>query len=149
MDFDALSEQIDQLNQNLKGFFLLIVLSMFFFHFNKLFFVNKTLLYFFYIEIQQKMKTVVDSSTEHNIQPFQHISEEFVQIATNKINLQYQQLNACKTIFRETLDYFKHIPKTGTVDDCTPSQFFELWVKFSVDFRELWKVELAVINAEM
>lgn len=95
------------------------------------------------------MKTVVDSSTEHNIQPFKDISEEFVETANNKIVSQYQQLKTCKAIFRETLDYFKHIPKTGTIDECTPSQFFELWVKFSIDFRDLWKIESAAINAEM
>lgn len=95
------------------------------------------------------MKFVVDLSTEQNIQPFKDFSEDFVQIANNKIESQLQQLKACKAIFRETLDYFKHIPKTGTIDESTPSQFFELWVKFSVDFRDLWKIELATINAEM
>lgn len=95
------------------------------------------------------MKTVVNSSTEQNIQPFKDISEEFVETANNTIVSQYQQLKFCKAIFRETLDYFKHIPKTGTVDECTPSQFFELWVKFSIDFRDLWKIECAAINAEM
>lgn len=95
------------------------------------------------------MKIVVDSSTEQNIQPFKDISEEFVHIANNKIENQFQQLKACKAIFRETLDYFRHIPRNGSIDECTPSQFFELWVKFSVDFRDLWKIELATINAEM
>lgn len=107
---------------------------------------------FFYCldtEIRQEMKIVLKSSTEHNIQPFKDLSEEFVQSATNKIDYQFRQLEECKVIFRETLDYFKHIPKTGTIDECTPSQFFELWSNFSVDFRDLWKKELATINAEM
>lgn len=95
------------------------------------------------------MMVVVDSSTEQNIQPFKDISEEFVQMATNKIDSQFKQLKECKVIFRETLDYFKHIPKTGTIDECTPSQFFELWLSFSIDFRDLWKKEMAAINAEM
>lgn len=95
------------------------------------------------------MKIVINASTEHNMQPFKDMSEEFVHIATNKIDHQFQQLRTCKLIFRETLEYFKHIPKTGTIDECTPSQFFELWSNFSADFRDLWKKELAVINAEM
>ena len=95
------------------------------------------------------MSLVITASTEQNMQPFKNISEEFVQIATNKIDYQFQQLKACKVIFREMLDYFKHIPKTGTIDECTPSQFFELWANFSIDFRDLWRKELAVINAEM
>lgn len=105
--------------------------------------------FFTFSEIKQKIQIVIESSTEHNIQPFKDISEEFVQSAINQIDNQFQQLNECKVIFRETLDYFKHIPKTGTIDDCTPSQFFELWSNFSVDFRDLWKKELAAINAEM
>lgn len=95
------------------------------------------------------MEIVIESSMEQNLQPFKDISEEFVQIANQKIENQFQQLETCKAIFRETLDYFKHIPKTGTIDECTPSQFFELWVKFSIDFRDLWKIESAAINAEM
>lgn len=95
------------------------------------------------------MEIVIDSSTEHNLQPFKDMSEEFVQTATNKIDYQFQQLRNCKIIFRETLEYFKHIPKSGTIDECTPSQFFELWSSFSADFRDLWKKELAAINAEM
>lgn len=95
------------------------------------------------------MKIVVDSSTEENIQPFKDISEEFACMATNKIDSQFKQLRECKIVFRETLDYFKHIPKTGTIDECTPSQFFELWLSFSIDFRDLWKKEMAAINAEM
>lgn len=100
-------------------------------------------------DIKIKMKIVINSSTEHNMQPFKDMSEEFVQIATNKIDDQFQQLRTCKLVFRETLDYFKHIPKTGTIDECTPSQFFELWSTFAVDFRDLWKKEIAAINTEM
>lgn len=103
----------------------------------------------FIIDIKNKMKIVIDSSTDQNIQPFLKLSEEFVQTATNKIEYQFQQLNECKHIFRETLDYFKHIPRTGAIEECTPSQFFELWVNFSIDFRDLWKKEIAAINAEM
>lgn len=95
------------------------------------------------------MRIVVESSTEQNIQPFKDISNEFVETGTNKIEYLFQRLKDCKIIFRETLDYFKHIPKTGTIDECTPSQFFELWVSFCVEFRDLWKKEMAIINAEM
>lgn len=102
-----------------------------------------------FTEIKQKMTIVVNASTQQNIQPFKEISEEFTCMATNKIDQQFNQLRECKVIFRETLDYFKHIPKTGTIDECTPSQFFELWLSFSIDFRDLWKKEIAAINAEM
>lgn len=100
-------------------------------------------------DIKLKMEIVIDSSTEQTMQPFKDISEEFVQNAINKIDYQFKQLETCKDIFREALDYFKHIPKTGSIDECTPSQFFELWVNFSIDFRDLWKKELAAVNAEM
>lgn len=100
-------------------------------------------------DIEAKMRIVIDLSTEQNLQPFKDISAEFVQNATKKISYQFQQLETCKGIFRETLDYFKHIPKTGSIDECTPSQFFELWSNFCIDFRDLWRKELAAINAEM
>lgn len=95
------------------------------------------------------MKSVIDSSTESNVQPFKDISEDFIQSANRTINEQCHQLSACKSQFRETLEFFKHIPKTGTIDDCTPSQFFELWSPFAVDFQDLWKKEFVAINAEL
>lgn len=101
------------------------------------------------VDIKAKMEFVIESSTEENIQPFKDISEEFVQAAMQRIDSQFQQLAVCRIVFRETLDYFKHMPKTGTIDECTPSQFFELWVNFSIDFRDLWKKEFAAIQAEV
>lgn len=123
-----------------------------FYHFfHRVFFLSFRLLFFSVLnaDIKEKIDIVITSSTEQNIQPFKSISEELVRNASSKIDNQYHELDACKVIFRETLDYFKHIPKTGTIDECTPSQFFELWVNFCIDFRDLWRKEISVINAEM
>lgn len=100
-------------------------------------------------DFQQKMQIVLESSNDSIIQPFKEISEMFVKIATTDVERQCCQLIACKQLFRETLEFFHHSPKTGTIDDCTPSQFFELWSTFAVDFQELWKREIAAINAEL
>lgn len=95
------------------------------------------------------MQIVIGSSNDSIIQPFKEISEMFVKIAEKGVEQQCNQLIACKHLFRETLEFFHHSPKTGTIDDCTPSQFFELWSTFAVDFQDLWKREYAVINAEL
>lgn len=95
------------------------------------------------------MSIVIDASTQENIEPFKEKSHNFVEMATSKIDEQINRLNACKQIFYETLYFFKHIPKTGTIDECTPSEFFELWSSFATDFRDLWKREMAALNAEL
>lgn len=95
------------------------------------------------------MKIVLELSTPNNIQPFKEISENFVCMAIKIIDEKCDQLTACITIFRETLVFFKHIPKTGTIDECTSSQFFELWSPFAGDFHDLWKKEIVAINTEL
>lgn len=95
------------------------------------------------------MEIVIGSSNDFIIQPFKEISETFVKIATRGVEHQCDQLIACKQIFRETLEFFHHSPKTGTIDDCTPRQFFELWSTFAVDFHDLWKREFAAISLEL
>lgn len=95
------------------------------------------------------MQIVIESSNASIIQPFKEISEMFVKMAKKEVEQQCDKLIACKQLFRETLEFFHHSPKTGTIDDCTPGQFFELWSMFAVDFQDLWKREFAAINAEL
>lgn len=95
------------------------------------------------------METVIQSSTDINIQPFKDLSEAFLQQAKETIDQQDERLIQCQDIFHRTLEFYKYIPKTGTLDDCTPSQFFELWSSFAADFRDIWKKEINSINAEM
>lgn len=95
------------------------------------------------------MRIVVDASTAVNLEPFNTKSTEFVRFALSKIDIHLNSLMACKKIFHETLVYFKHIPKTGELDECTPNQFFELWLTFVGDFGVLWKREIDSRNAEL
>lgn len=91
---------------------------------------------------------IIKSSTDEDVEPFKRISEEFVQSSTAKIDEEYNALNSCREMFRKTLDFFNHIPKTGTIDECTPSQFFSLWSPFVVDFQASWKKEISTVNVE-
>lgn len=95
------------------------------------------------------MNVVIEASNDTNIQPFKDISEAFLKKAQNNIDKHSERLAESDSIFRRTLDFYKYIPKTGSVDKCTPSQFFELWSKFAADFRDIWKREINAINAEM
>lgn len=98
---------------------------------------------------QKEMRTVIDASTSSNIEPFQTKSTEFVENALTKLDEHTHNLETCKQIFFDTLIYFKHIPKTGTLDECTPNQFFELWMSFVGDFSALWKREVDMMNNEL
>lgn len=101
------------------------------------------------IDYQMMMRTVIAASTASNLEPFQAKSTEFVRIAVARVDAHISSLMACKKVFHDTLIYFKHIPKTGTLDECTPNQFFELWLSFVSDFNVLWKREVDAMNVEL
>lgn len=95
------------------------------------------------------MEKVIGMSNAENLQPFKERSEAFVKSASKSIDAQNDELCESKLIFQKTLKFYKFIPKSGTLDECTPGQFFELWSSFANDFRDIWKKEFIAINYEM
>lgn len=62
---------------------------------------------------------------------------------------QGRQLDESIVIFKKTLKFYKYKPKTGTAEECTPGEFFNLWLTFVNDFRDIWKKEFDAINWEL
>lgn len=95
------------------------------------------------------MEKVLSSSNEQNIEPFKTNSKQFVALATKRIAEQSRHLDESIAIFKKTLQFYKYHPKTGTDDECTPGEFFNLWLTFVNDFRDIWKKEFDAINWEL
>lgn len=104
---------------------------------------------FFFSDFQRKMEKVINSSNEQNIEPFKTNAEKFVASAMERIAEQNRHLDESIDIFKKTLKFYKYKSKTGTDDDCTPGEFFNLWLTFVNDFRDIWKKEFDAINWEL
>lgn len=75
--------------------------------------------------------------------------DTFLENAGKRIEKQHKKLDESKAIFMKTLKFYKFIPKSGTLDECTPGQFFEYWASFTNDFRDIWKKEMTTLNNEL
>lgn len=95
------------------------------------------------------MQKIIAQSPEANIHPFKEISERFLETAKTRLDKQTNSLSQSKKVFMKTLKFYKFTPKSCTVDECTPGQFFEFWASFTIDFRDLWKREIAALNNEL
>lgn len=92
---------------------------------------------------------VVEQSTDENLQPFKDKMEVFIKEAEERLEKQYKQLEDGKVVFIKTVKFYKFLPKSGTFDDVVPQQFFELWTQFVIDFRDIWKKEMAFLVSQL
>ena len=102
-----------------------------------------------FLECEKITEKVISLSTPENIEPFQSQMTAFLETANGKILELMKQVDDSKVLFHKTLKFYKFTPKSGSLDDCTPGQFFELWAPFTNDFRDIWKKEVAMLFDEM
>ncbi|XP_055680979.1 protein cappuccino [Lutzomyia longipalpis] len=100
-------------------------------------------------ECKETSQQVIDSSTPENVQPFEEKMKVFLDAATDRLLLQKKDVNDCKKIFHRTMIFYKFLPKSGSLDDTKPEQFFELWLTFSNDFKDIWKREIHDLTREL
>lgn len=106
-------------------------------------------IFFFFIECKKTTEMVIAQSNADNLQPFKNQMATFLENAEKRIEKQLKKLEESQTVFMKTLKFYKFIPKSGTIDECTPGQFFEYWAAFTNDFRDIWKKEMIMLNNEM
>lgn len=75
--------------------------------------------------------------------------ETFLDIATKRLDKNTKKQTEIMQLFIKTLKFYKFIPKKGTLNECTPGQFFEYWAPFTNDFKDIWKKEITILNNEM
>lgn len=89
-----------------------------------------------------------ESSTPENLQPFKEKMDNFLQSAKQHLTTELDSLEECKTKFISTMKYYQFRPKSGALETYPPSDFFELWLQFCRDFKDIWKKELIRIEKE-
>lgn len=96
----------------------------------------------FVLGCEVRTKKVIASSTTEYLQPFKEKMETFLEDATKQLNGQNKNLEECKIKFIRTMKYYQFRPKSGTLETFPPNDFFELWLQFCKDFKDIWKKEL-------
>lgn len=74
--------------------------------------------------------------------------KKFLNNAKKKLALECTNLEECKTIFISTMKFYQFKPKTGTLEECNPYDFFDLWLLFCKDVKDIWKKELINLERE-
>ncbi|KAF2895376.1 hypothetical protein ILUMI_10800 [Ignelater luminosus] len=97
---------------------------------------------------ENRIQKVLEDSTPENLQPFKEKMTTFLENAKKHLQMEMDNLDECKTKFIITMKFYQFKPKSGTVDTCSPSDFFDLWLQFSKDFKDIWKKELIRIEKE-
>lgn len=100
-------------------------------------------------ECKKTSEKVIAASAEEHIQPFKDKMEAFLTMATKKIESRFQKVEECKVQFLKTVKFYKYMPKSGTIDETTPAQFFEYWTSFTSDFNEIFKKEIVILTNEL
>lgn len=91
---------------------------------------------------------MLNESNESN-EVFKEKMETFISAATTRLESKFEKLETAREIFNQALIFYKFIPKTGTIEECTPAQFFEFWTVFTHDFRDIWIKEINLLTAEL
>lgn len=73
----------------------------------------------------------------------------FLTMASNKIESRFKKIEECKKLFIKTIKFYKYMPKSGTIEESTPSHFFEYWTSFTNDFNGIYKKEIAILTNEL
>lgn len=94
------------------------------------------------------IERVLADSNESN-EVFKEKMETFIADATTRLQAKFEKLETSREVFMQTLIFYKFTPKTGTMEECTPAQFFELWTPFTHDFRDIWIKEINMLHQEL
>ncbi|XP_063699635.1 protein cappuccino-like isoform X2 [Culicoides brevitarsis] len=97
----------------------------------------------------RKTIDVVVNASGNSASPFKEKMDAFLEEATTRLENKVEKLDKSKKIFVQALAFYKFNPKSGTLDECTPSQFFELWTPFTHDFRDIWIKEIDTLTNEI
>jgi formin 2 len=95
------------------------------------------------------VEKVLKESDANNVEPFKEKMANFLEGATQRIERQFMKLENSQKLFIKAMVFYKFIPKSGTLEDTTPGQFFECWTSFAHDFRDIWKKEMAILSNEL
>ncbi|XP_044753972.1 protein cappuccino-like isoform X2 [Coccinella septempunctata] len=97
---------------------------------------------------ENKSKKVIENSQPENLQPFKDKMTTFIEHSKKQLILEHENLEECRSEFIQTMKFYLFQPKTGTLENFPPNSFFELWLSFCIDFKDIFKKELIRMETE-
>ncbi|XP_045473458.1 formin-like isoform X3 [Harmonia axyridis] len=97
---------------------------------------------------ENKSRKVIENSNSENLQPFKDKMMNFLEHSKKQLCQEHENLEECRTKFLQTMRFYLFQPKTGTLETFPPNSFFELWLSFCIDFKDIFKKELLKMEAE-
>lgn len=65
----------------------------------------------------------------------------FLENATKQLNHEYDNIEECTNNFINMMKFYHFKPKSGTLENFPPNEYFSLWSQFCIDFKDIWKKE--------
>lgn len=97
---------------------------------------------------EQKSQRIIETSTPENIQPFKDKMTVFLDYSKKQLTAEWENLEDCHTQFIAVMKFYLFKPKTGSLETFSPNLFFELWLPFCDDFKNIFKKELMRLEKE-
>lgn len=72
----------------------------------------------------------------------------FLEHSKKQLASEFENLDDCHRKYVATMRFYLFKPKTGTLETFPPSSFFELWLPFCVDFKDILNKELLRLERE-
>ncbi|KAJ8972049.1 hypothetical protein NQ317_001519 [Molorchus minor] len=97
---------------------------------------------------ETKYERIIAASTPENLQPFKDKMTAFLEHSKKQLASEFESLEECHRQFILTMKFYLFKPKSGTLESFPPNSFFELWLQFCVDFKDIFKKELIRLEKE-
>lgn len=101
-----------------------------------------------FAEIEKKTEKIINNSTPEILQPFKDKMETFLEKSRVQHETENQNLEECHKLFISTMKLYLFKPKGGSLETFAPGGFFELWLPFCADFKDIYKKEIIRLQME-
>ncbi|XP_070158730.1 formin-2 isoform X5 [Polyergus mexicanus] len=95
----------------------------------------------------QKCNTVVEADPTTS-KVFKEKIDSFMARASIELANEKEELLEAKNRFKAVMRFYQFIPKGATLETAEPYDFFNLWLGFCRDFKDIWKKEQQRIRKE-
>ncbi|KAG5883167.1 hypothetical protein JTB14_010303 [Gonioctena quinquepunctata] len=95
-----------------------------------------------------KSQKIIEASTPDNLQPFKDKMTTFLENSEKQLASEFESLKECHEQFISTMKFYLFKPKSGALEAFPPNSFFELWLQFAIDFKDIFKKELIRLEKE-
>ncbi|XP_018575430.1 protein cappuccino isoform X2 [Anoplophora glabripennis] len=97
---------------------------------------------------ETKSQKIIEASNPENLQPFKDKMTAFLEHSKKQLATEFESLEDCHKQFISTMKFYLFKPKSGTLEAFPPNSFFELWLQFCIDFKDIFKKELMRLEKE-